>query len=228
MSVRINKWLADNGYASRREADVLIEKGSVFINAKKAKLGDQVEEGDTVEVRGNQTDQKANYAYNKPVGVVTVNAQTGEEEILSRTKFPEKVYPVGRLDKDSEGLVIMTNDGRLAKKLLSEDVEKEYAVTLDKPITHQFLIKMKHGVTIGGAAKDRRYKTKPVKIRKVGDKRFDIVLVEGKNRQIRRMCSALGYTVTALKRFRVGSIELGSLKKGQYRRLKPEELGNLT
>lgn len=229
MSLRINKWLADHQYASRREADVLIEKGKVFINGRKAVLGDKVEEGDKVEVRGRESEEKAYYLFNKPEGIVTVNAQAGEKEILNTIDIPEKVYPVGRLDKETEGLIILTNDGRVATRLLKPDsgAEKEYVVTLDKPITHQFLIRMKHGVDIGVVGKTRHYKTKPVKIRKTGPKKFEIVLTEGKNRQIRRMCGALGFKVVKLKRFRIGELQLGSLKKGQYRKLKQAEINSV-
>lgn len=229
MATRINKWLADHQYASRRDADVLIEKGKVFINNKKAVLGDKVEDGDNVEVRGAEAEEKAYYIFNKPEGVVTVNAQKGEEEILNTVEFPEKVYPVGRLDKETEGLIIFTNDGRVATNLLKPDAgtEKEYTVTIDKPITHQFLMRMKHGVDIGVVGKTRHYKTKPVKIRKTGPKKFDIVLTEGKNRQIRRMCGALGFKVVKLRRFRIGELQLGSLKKGQYRKLKKSEIKSI-
>lgn len=224
--IRINKWLADHQYASRREADVLIEKGKVFINGKKAVLGDKVEESDTVEVRDAKAEEKAYYVFNKPEGVVTVNAQKGETEILDLVDIEERVYPVGRLDKETEGLILLTNDGRVATKLLKPDAEteKEYTVTVDKPVTHQFLMRIKHGVDIGVVGKTRHYKTKPVKIRKTGPKRFDIVLTEGKNRQIRRMCGALGFKVVKLKRFRIGELELGSIKKGQYRKLKSREI----
>ena len=229
MATRINKWLADHQYASRREADALIEKGAVYLNGKKAKLGDKVEEGDKVDVRGKVAEVKAYYAFNKPIGVVTVNAQKGEKEILDTIKFPETVYPVGRLDKDTEGLIIFTNDGRLTTALLDpkEKQEKEYSVTVDKAITHQFLVRMAHGVDIGVVGKSRHYKTKKAKIRKTGPKAFDVVITEGKNRQIRRMCGALGYKVLRLRRFRIQNIQLGSLKKGQYRKLKAEELKGL-
>lgn len=218
--------LADHQYASRREADTLIEKGLVFINGKKAKLGDKVGDGDTVEVRGKQAEEKAYYAYHKPEGVVTVNAQKGEEEILDTINLPEKVYPVGRLDKETEGLIILTNDGRVATSLLKPDAEteKEYEVTLDKPVTHQLLMRLKHGVDIGAVGSVRHYKTKPVKIRKTAPKKIEMVLTEGKNRQIRRMAGAVGFKVVRLKRFRIGSLQLGNLKKGEYRKLKPAEV----
>jgi len=230
MGIRINKWLADHQYASRREADAFIEKGLVYINGKKAVLGDKVEEGDKVEVKGGvEAEEKAYYAFNKPIGVVTVNAQKGETEILDTIKFPEKVYPVGRLDKETEGLILFTNDGRLVTALLDpkEKQEKEYSVVLDKSITHQFIVRMANGVDIGVVGKNRHYKTKKAKIRKTGDKAFDIIITEGKNRQIRRMCGALGYKVKNLRRFRIAGIQLGSLKKNQFRRLKEPEIESL-
>lgn len=226
---RINKWLADHQYASRREADGLIEQGLVYINGTQAVLGDKVADGDAVEVRGRGAAAKAYYVYHKPAGIVTVNAQEGEEEIADLVTLPEKVYPVGRLDKETEGLIILTNDGRVATHLLAPEAEteKEYEVTLDKPVTHQFLIRLKHGVDIGVVGKTRHYKTKPVKIRKVGPRKVAMVLTEGKNRQIRRMAGAVGFKVVKLKRFRIGTLVLGSLKKGQYRKLKPAEVATL-
>lgn len=229
MSLRINKWLADHQYASRREADALIKRGVVYINGKKAVLGDKVEEKDKVEVRGAEAEEKVYYAFNKPEGIVTVNAQKGEEEILDTLDISEKVYPVGRLDKDTEGLLILTNDGRVTTKLLKPDVEveKEYEVTVDKPVTHQMLVRLQHGVDIGVVGKTRHYKTKKAKVRKKGPKRIDIVITEGKNRQVRRMCGALGYKVVKLRRIRLGELQLGSLKKGQYRRLKKKEIESI-
>lgn len=229
MSIRINKWLADHQYASRREADGLIEKGFIFINGKKAVLGSKVNEGDVVEVRGATAAEKVYYAYYKPEGLVTVNAQEGEKEILDTAQFPEKVYPVGRLDKESEGLIIFTNDGRVTTALLDpkEKEEKEYAVTVNKPITHQFLVRMQNGIDIGVVGKTRHYKTKKAKVRRTSPKKFDIVLTEGKNRQIRRMCGALGYEVLKLKRFRIGEISLGNLKKGHFRKLRERELSSI-
>ena len=229
MSLRINKWLADHQYASRREADALIEKGIVFINGKKAVLGDKVEEKDKVEVRGAEAEEKAYYVFNKPEGVVTVNAQKGEKEILDTLDISEKVYPVGRLDKDTEGLLILTNDGRVTTKLLKPDakIEKEYEVTVDKAVTHQMLVRLQHGVDIGVVGKTRHYKTKKAKVRKKGNKRIDIVITEGKNRQVRRMCGALGYKVVKLRRIRIGEITLGSLKKGQFRKLKQKEVESI-
>ncbi len=220
---RINKYLADNQYASRREADKLIKKGKVLINGKVAKLGDSVSEKDKVEVVGVEKSKKVYYAYYKPRGVVTVNAQyKNEKEIKDVTKFPEKVYPIGRLDKDSEGLIIMTNDGRLTDLLLNPKHyhEKEYSVELDKSISHQQIGLLQKGVNIGNVGSTKNYITKPTLVRRTGSKSFDIVLTEGKNRQIRRMCGALGLSVVKLKRFRILDINIGNLKPGQFKEIK--------
>lgn len=227
--VRINKYLADNQYASRREADELIFDGKVFINGKKAKIGDQVKENDLVEVKGVLKEDKVYYIYNKPRGVVTINAQKGEKEIKDLVTFPKKVYPLGRLDKESEGLLIFTNDGRLTDALLNplRVHDKEYSVFVDKVLTNQNIQKLQHGIAIGSAGKIKNYITKPALVRKTSPKSFDIVLTEGKNRQIRRMCGALGLGVSRLKRFRILHIDIGSLKSGQFRSLKKDELQKL-
>jgi len=224
--MRINKYLADRQYASRREADTLIERGLVFINGKKAVLGDKVEENDRVEVISVEKGNRAYFAYYKPVGVVTVNAQEGKKEVKDITRFPEKVYPLGRLDKDSEGLLLLSNDGRVTTALLKPEagIEKEYAVTVDKDITHLFLKRLQSGVDIGGVNNVKHYVTKPALVRRTSKRTFDIVITEGKNRQIRRMCSAFGYTVTTLKRFRIANIELDDLTSGTFREVKGEEL----
>ena len=218
--MRINKYLAHNQYCSRREADTLIEDGKVFINGHVAKLGDQVDENDEVTVEGVRQTNKVTYAYYKPRGIVTTGAQDGEREILNVAKFPEKVSPIGRLDKDSEGLILMSNDGTLTTQILGTGIEKEYSVTVNKPITHTFLVHMRNGVKIKIPTKNkgsRWYTTQKTKIRRTSPTSFDIVLTEGKNRQIRRMCAALGYEVEKLKRFRIGDIELDKLKAGQHR-----------
>jgi len=224
---RINKYLADNQYSSRREADKLIQDGKVLINGIPAQLGDQVYEGDSVQVVGLDAEKKAYYAYYKPRGIVTINAQYDtEKEISDVTTFPERVYPLGRLDKESEGLLIFTNDGRLTDALLNPERahEKEYAVTVDGPLSNTAIQKLQHGVEIGTVGSEKRYVTKPALVRRTDTASFDIVLTEGKNRQIRRMCGALGLGVERLKRFRILHIELGNLKPGQYRALKGAEL----
>ncbi|MBP6925652.1 MAG: rRNA pseudouridine synthase [Candidatus Pacebacteria bacterium] len=225
--MRINKFLAVNEYASRREADILIQEGKVFINNKRAKLGDEVRESDTITVEGARKTNRATYAFYKPKGIVTTGAQENEKEILNTTSFPEKVFPIGRLDKDSEGLIIMSNDGTLATKILGTGIEKEYSVTVDKTITHSFLIHMRNGVKIKIPTKSKGskwYTTQKTKIRRTSPLTFDIVLTEGKNRQIRRMCAALGYHVEKLKRFRIGSINLDNLKKGEFREISSNTL----
>lgn len=217
--MRINKYLAHHQYCSRREADTLINDGKVFINGKTAQLGDQVTENDEVTVEGVRQTNKVTYAYYKPRGVVTTGAQEGEREILDVTHFPEKVSPIGRLDKDSEGLILMSNDGTLTTRILGTGIEKEYSVTVNKPITHTFLVHMRNGVKIKIPTKSKGskwYTTKKTKIRRTSPNSFDIVLTEGKNRQIRRMCAALGYEVEKLKRFRIDNIELEDLKAKEY------------
>ena len=224
--VRINKYLADNNYCSRREADTLIKRGLVLINGAPASLGDYVHTTDTVEVPEREQAPRVYYAYYKPTGIVTVGAQDGEKEIAHRAKFPTKVFPIGRLDKDSEGLIIMTNDGRITDKLLSPKSrhEKEYSVTVARPITHAFLVGMREGQRIGRVEKIPNYKTRPTKIRRTSKLSFDVVLTEGKNRQIRKMVGALGNSVDTLKRFRILNITLGALKAGQWKEIKGRAL----
>ncbi len=227
---RINKYLAKQQYASRREADILIEEGKVFINGKIAKLGDIVKEGDEVSVRGIEQSKKAYYAYYKARGIVTVNAQyKDEKEIKDVTKFPERVYPLGRLDKESEGLLILTNDGRLTDALLNpkRKHEKEYSVDVNEKLTNSHIQKLQHGVDIGHVGTNKKYITKPALVRRTGPKSFDIVLTEGKNRQIRRMCGSLGLGVERLKRFRILHIELKGLKPGLFRNIEGKELEKL-
>lgn len=223
--IRINKYLADIGVATRRGADKLIESGGVLINQKRAKVGDIVTPEDVVELKNTEDDKKlVYYAYNKPVGIVTVGAQKGEKEIKDVAGFSREVFPVGRLDKDSSGLIIVTNDGRITKKLLDSKYshEKEYVVEVNKSVEHNFMARLRDGVTlISGGKKD---KTKKAKVRKIDDKTFEIIITEGKNRQIRRMCSAFGYEVRSLKRIRIMNITLGRIKSGQWRALKGREL----
>lgn len=226
--MRLNKYLAHHGVASRREADALIESGKVLVNGKKAALGTKVMEGDAVEVKGKQK----NYiylAYYKGRGIISHSPDEGETDIATRIEKDfglSGIYPIGRLDKDSEGLILLTNDGRLTGPLLDPKnaTEKEYEVIVDKQINGWFLRHMAEGVKI------ERYTTKPAQVTLVGEKklRFRIVLTEGKKHQIRRMCAALGYQVQSLKRVRIGQIELGKLKPNQYRKLTDFEIAKLT
>lgn len=223
-STRLNKYLADKGIASRREADALIESGKILVNGKKAVVGQKVTEADQVELVG-KTKKKQYYAYYKGRGIITHSPASHETDV--ETKIAKDfgltgVAPIGRLDKDSEGLLILSNDGRITAPLLSPDsgTEKEYEVLVDKNLSGMAQKIMSKGVDIEG------YRTKPakVKVNAKNAKRFTIVLTEGKKHQIRRMCAALGYQVQTLKRVRVLNIKLGKLKPNQYRKIAGDEL----
>jgi len=219
--MRINKYLAHKGIATRTGVDELIKHQKVLINSKVAKLGDKVLETDKVEVRGVHTKKKYLYiAYNKPKGVVSTNPQDGEKNIIQSIKLDTKVFPVGRLDKESHGLMILTNDGRITDRLLNPiyNHEKEYLVEVDRKFTPAFLKHMQDGVDIGECI------TKPTVIKKLGEKTFSLVLTEGKNRQIRRMTEKLGYTVRDLERTRVQNIELGKMPVNSHREIVNDEL----
>ena len=222
--IRLNKYLAHTGVASRREADELIAKGKVQINGAKALMGQPVNDGDKVSVLG-KTKAKSYYAYYKGRGVITHSPSEGEIDIATRLAKDyglTHVNPIGRLDKDSEGLMILSNDGRITGPMLDPESnkEKEYDVLVDKPINGMFKKAMETGVDIEG------YRTKEATItaNPKNDKRFSLVITEGKKHQIRRMCAALGYQVQTLKRVRVMNIELGKLKPNQYRKLEAAEL----
>lgn len=216
--MRINKYLAHKNLSTRREADELIKAGKVLINGAVAKLGDKVNEHDKVETRFRAKTYRY-FAYNKPRGVITHSAQDGEKEIAD--VFPIKsVFPLGRLDKDSSGLIILTDDGRITDKLLNPEYEhdKEYTVTVKEPLKSNFKKLMEGGVTIEG------YKTKKCTVHIQGEKKFSIILTEGKKHQIRRMCAALGYVVNTLERTRVMNISLDGLKSGAHRPITGTEL----
>ncbi len=220
-TTRINAYLANLGLCSRREADVFIARGLVTINGKKAKLGDKVNPGDKVELNDKRPEPKYYVAYHKPVGVVTHSPVDDEVEISDLYKFKTRLSPVGRLDKNSHGLIILTNDGRVVKHLLSpeEHKEKEYMVRVDEHITPSFLRRMAEGMPLEDGEK-----TKPAKTQMISDKSFRIILTEGKHHQIRRMCAISGYRVLELCRTRIMDIRLGSLKSGEGRELKDVEL----
>jgi len=218
--MRINKYLAHKGFSTRKGADELIKSSKVLINKKVAKLGDKIMETDIVEVRGVHNKKDYVYlAYNKKMGIVTTNPGDGEKDILDNVKFKTKVFPVGRLDKDSHGLIILTNDGRITDRLLNPDHyhEKEYNVKVDKAISPAFI---KH---MAGGLEMENYKTRPAIVNKLGVKSFSIVLTEGKNRQIRKMTEKLGYTVTDLKRVRVQNIPLGDIPLNSFREIVGKE-----
>ena len=222
--MRINKYLAHTGVASRREADELVTKKQVKINGKLAEMGQQVLEHDQVEIIG-KTKPKTYLAYYKGRGIITHSPADSEVDIASRLAHDygiTHVAPIGRLDKDSEGLILLSNDGRITGPLLNPESghEKEYDVTVDKAVSGMFLRAMAAGVDIEG------YRTKPaiVEANPRNDKRFRLTITEGKKHQIRRMCAALGYQVQSLKRVRIMNIELGKLKPNQYRKIQAEEL----
>lgn len=221
--LRINRYLALHGYSTRTGADELITKGFVTINGKKAVLGSKVNESDKVEIT-NKAPKKSYvyYAYNKPTGIST-NPQPGAKDILQVVKFPTKVFPIGRLDKDSHGLLIMTNDGRVTDKLLSPSYvhEKEYMVKVETAFTDDFITKMGNGVHFDG------FVSKKCKVWRKTKDVFHIILTEGKKRQIRRMTEALHRKVIDLKRIRIMNIELDKIPLGGYREIKGEELDTL-
>ncbi len=218
---RINVALRNTGKATRRESDELIEGGKVYVNGVKATLGMRVLPTDKIEIRGKGKDYRY-FIYNKPAGIVTTQPHDDEKDIVGTAKLPTKVFPIGRLDKESTGLIIMTNDGRITDDLLSpdKDHEKEYIVSVDKMVTRIFKEKMEKGVLIGGDQKMDQYKTRPCTVKLIGDKSFSIILTEGKNRQIRRMTEALGFTVMKLERTRIGKFMIGKLKPGEWREVK--------
>lgn len=220
--IRINKYLALKSVCSRREADALISAGKIKINGQRAKLGDKVFEQDKISVEGNRK-KIVYFVLNKPNGIITHSPQKNEKSINDMVRFPEKVFPLGRLDKNSRGLIILTNDGRATDRLLNpaSNHEKEYEVRVDRLLKESFLRKMSSGVVL-----DDGQKTKKCQIRKRGEKDFSIILTEGKNRQIRRMCETLGYHVVDLNRTRIMNVQLGNLKLGQFRKLADAELAD--
>ena len=223
---RLNKYLSESGVCSRREADRLIQDGRVKIDGRVARLGDQVYAASRVELDGRQISgggKKVYIALNKPVGVICTTDPREPMNVVDFVGHPKRIYPIGRLDRDSEGLLLLTSDGDIVNRILraAGKHEKEYVVTVDKPITEDFLRRMAAGVPILDTV------TLPCQVTAEGRLRFRIVLVQGLNRQIRRMCEALGYRVTSLRRERIMNIRLGHLKTGDWRNLTPAELREL-
>ena len=225
MSVRINKYLSEVGYCSRRVADRLIEDGKVTINGKVPEMGTRVKEGDQVEVKGQRIEkskkQKNIYlAFNKPIGIVcTTDRGVDPDNIIDFIKYPSRIFPIGRLDKLSEGLIFLTNDGDIVNKILRarNNHEKEYVVSVNRTINKDFIQRMSGGVEILDTI------TKNCFVKKLGPKKFKIILTQGLNRQIRRMCESLGYRVVSLKRVRIMNIKL-DVPTGKYREFTKEEL----
>ena len=225
MATRINKYLSEVGYCSRRRADRLIEEGKVTINGKVPEIGTKVDDCDLVEVEGKRieksTKQKKIYlAFNKPVGIVcTTNREVEPDNIIDFIKYPKRIFPIGRLDKWSEGLIFLTNDGDIVNKILRarNNHEKEYIVSVNRPINKEFIQSMSNGIEILETI------TKNCFVKQMGAKKFKIILTEGLNRQIRRMCESLGYRVQSLKRVRIMNIKL-DLPVGKYREFTKKEL----
>jgi 23S rRNA pseudouridine2604 synthase len=219
--MRINKYLAHRGISTRRGADELITRGEITINGNVATLGDKVRATDDVQVRSRGA-KKAflYYAFNKPVGVITHSPQLGEKDIRGSARLPKDIFPVGRLDKDSSGLIILTNDGRVTDRLLNPEYvhDKEYRVRTALPLSENFKRRMEAGVDIEG------YVTKPCVVRKTGPKSFHITLSEGKKHQIRRMISAVHNSVEELERVRILNIRLEDLAAGSWRAIVGDEL----
>ena len=221
--IRLNKAISSTGYCSRREADKLIEQGKVLLNGIVGVLGDRVGEGDEVSVEGKVLKREAKLVYialNKPTGITCTTELDVRDNIINFVNHKERIFPIGRLDKPSEGLIFLTNDGDIVNKILraGNNHEKEYAVMVDKPITNDFLRKMANGVPILDTV------TKKCHVEKESDHVFKITLTQGLNRQIRRMCEHLGYEVYRLKRLRIMNVTLDDLPLGEWRDLTPEEL----
>lgn len=222
-STNLNKFISSTGICSRREAEKLIVEGRVTINGKPTQLGNRVFKNDVVKVDGRLLKPKPKTLYialNKPVGIVSTTDSRERDNIVRHINHPERLFPIGRLDKPSEGLIFLTNDGDIVNKILraGNNHEKEYIVSVDKTIDDDFIRKMSNGIPILGTV------TKKCKVEKVSEKVFKIILVQGLNRQIRRMCEYLGYEVTKLKRTRIMNVTLGNLKQGDWRELTEEEL----
>ncbi len=224
--MRLNKYLSDAGVCSRREADRLVQDGRVMVDGKTAVLGMQIQEGQEILVNGKKVrreEKKVLLLFHKPRGIECTANPKIKKNVISYIDYPIRIYYIGRLDKDSEGLLLLTNQGELVNKMMRAGNchEKEYLVTVDKPVTDDFIRKMSCGVPILGTV------TRKCHVEKTGEKSFCIILTQGLNRQIRRMCEYLGYRVERLVRVRVMNLELGDLPVGQYREAAEKELENL-
>jgi 23S rRNA pseudouridine2604 synthase len=223
MDTSLNKYISETGFCSRRIADKYIEEGRVSINGKEAKKGNRVLENDTILIDGEPLKKKSSPVYllfNKPKGITCTTDLKDKTNIIDFIHYKSRIFPIGRLDKLSEGLIFLTNDGDIVNKILRAGNlhEKEYVVTTDKPITNDFVNKMRNGISIPGAV------TKKCFVKQEGEKRFKIILTEGLNRQIRRMCAALDYKVTSLKRVRIMNITLQGLVPGKWRHFSKSEI----
>lgn len=220
--MRLNKYLSDSGFCSRREADRLVEQGKVVIDGEVAQLGQKVIPGQNIVIDGKllkREEERILIAFNKPRGIVCTTSKKDKDNIVDYLNYGKRIYPIGRLDKDSEGLILLTNKGDIVDKILrgSNYHEKEYVVTVNKKITKEFVEGMEAGVPILDTV------TRPCKLHVVNDRTFRIIISQGLNRQIRRMCEYFGYRVQKLKRVRIMNIQLNHLKVGTYRNISNEE-----
>ena len=228
MEVRINKFLSEAGVCSRREADRQIEAGNVTIGGKTARMGDQVSDGQEVCFCGRPIQKEKEMiliALNKPAGIVCTAEKREKNNVIDFLHYPKRIYPVGRLDKESEGLLLLTNNGEIVNKIMRSGNmhEKEYIVTVNKPVTDSFL----RGLAGGVPLVELNATTRKCKVWRIGKRQFGIILTQGLNRQIRRMCEYFGYRVEKLVRTRIMNIELGDLKAGTYREVTPQEYKEL-
>jgi len=224
--IRINKFIAEAGICSRREADRLLEAGKVQVNGIKATLGDRVSLEDEVTVNGqaiSQNAEKLYIAFHNPYSVTTTTDKNSDNTVMDYIDIPSRIYPVGRLDVQSSGLLLLTNDGDIVNKILKSKhkLEKEYLVTLDKPIQQEDLQHLREGVRL------EERKTLPATVKKITDCEIDMIIVQGMNRQIRRMCETLGYEVKKLERIRIGKIQLDAIPSGKWRYLTKQEVETL-
>ena len=229
-TVRLNKFLSEKGICSRREADRLVDEGKVMVNGVCAVMGQKVSSADEIVVDGKKVSTKqvkpVLIAVNKPAGIVCTTARfEGEKNIVDMVRYPTRIYPIGRLDKESEGLILMTNLGDLANEIskASNSHEKEYVVTVNNQVTESFLDKMRRGMHLEELNAD----TMPCVCTKTGNREFHIILKQGLNRQIRRMCAACGYRVETLKRIRIMNIHLGNIPQGNFRNVTDAEFDKL-
>ncbi len=225
--IRINKFIADSGYCSRREADKWIDQKKVTIDGRVAMHGDKVSRKNVISINGHTVKPRKNniyIAFHKPFGAITTTDKNADNTVLDYIDIKERIYPIGRLDVESSGLLLLTNDGSIVNKLLKSKhkIEKEYLVTVDKQLTEESLKRLAGGLKIDNQ------KTLPAKVIQLSPNQFKIIIVQGLNRQIRRMCDALGYKVKILKRIKFAGIELGDLPRGKWRYLTPAEIKTLT
>lgn len=230
--MRLNNYISSTGMCSRREADKLIQQKKVLINGKIAQIGQAVEPNDVVKVNGRKIMPKKQHVYialNKPVGITCTTERHIKDNIIDYINYPERIFPVGRLDKPSEGLIILTSDGTIVNKILRSENnhEKEYVVTVDRNITDKFITDMQNGVRIFNPVNNKYVITNKCKVTKVNNKTFKIILSQGLNRQIRRMCEVFGYNVTKLQRIRIMNLTVKGIATGKWRKLTDKEVQSL-